>query len=68
MRNGLSLLLLTEKLNIFFYSQDGWYSEGYDYQGVRVDDSRIYSDTEYYPTTATIPSKRKGKILITIYY
>ncbi|XP_053596010.1 uncharacterized protein LOC128667986 [Microplitis demolitor] len=34
-------------------SQDGWYSEGYDYQGTRIDDSRVFSDTEYYPSTTS---------------
>ncbi|XP_011307877.1 protein unc-13 homolog A-like isoform X3 [Fopius arisanus] len=31
-------------------SQDGWYSEGYDYQATRIDDTRICSDTEFYPS------------------
>lgn len=44
------------------YSQDGWYSEGYDYQGTRVDESRIYSDTEYYPSTTTSTSSRRRGI------
>ncbi|KAG7203577.1 hypothetical protein KM043_013620 [Ampulex compressa] len=42
------------------YSQDGWYSEGYDYHGTRVDETRIYSDTEYYPSTTTSSSRRRG--------
>ncbi|XP_078049556.1 protein unc13 homolog isoform X12 [Augochlora pura] len=43
------------------YSQDGWYSEGYDYHGsARVDETRIYSDTEYYPSTTTSSSRRRG--------
>ncbi|XP_076288063.1 unc-13 isoform X11 [Lasioglossum baleicum] len=42
-------------------SQDGWYSEGYDYPGTRVDETRIYSDTEYcYPSTTTSSSRRRG--------
>ncbi|XP_029166172.1 uncharacterized protein LOC114936974 [Nylanderia fulva] len=41
-------------------SQDGWYSEGYDYHGTRVDD-RIYSDTEYYSNN-TSATKRRGKV------
>nr|XP_031836446.1 protein unc-13 homolog B isoform X8 [Nomia melanderi] len=42
-------------------SQDGWYSEGYDYHGTtRVDETRIYSDTEYYPSTTTSSSRRRG--------
>ncbi|KOX76752.1 Phorbol ester/diacylglycerol-binding protein unc-13 [Melipona quadrifasciata] len=41
-------------------SQDGWYSEGYDYHGTRVDETRIYSDTEYYPSTTTSTSRRRG--------
>ncbi|CAG5083446.1 Similar to unc-13: Phorbol ester/diacylglycerol-binding protein unc-13 (Caenorhabditis elegans), partial [Cotesia congregata] len=41
------------------YSQDGWYSEGYDYQGTRIDDTRVFSDTEsYYPSTTS--SSRRG--------
>ncbi|CAD6216256.1 GSCOCG00011320001-RA-CDS, partial [Cotesia congregata] len=40
-------------------SQDGWYSEGYDYQGTRIDDTRVFSDTEsYYPSTTS--SSRRG--------
>ncbi|XP_028982489.1 uncharacterized protein LOC107045789, partial [Diachasma alloeum] len=35
------------------YSQDGWYSEGYDYQGPRIDDTRICSDNEFYPSINT---------------
>jgi len=45
------------------FSQDGWYSEGtYDYHGTRIDDTRIYSDTEYYSnnTTSTTRRPRKG--------
>ncbi|XP_063994154.1 uncharacterized protein LOC135171497 [Diachasmimorpha longicaudata] len=34
-------------------SQDGWYSEGYDYQGTRIDDTRICSDNEFYPSVNT---------------
>ncbi|XP_043673213.1 uncharacterized protein LOC122631512 isoform X1 [Vespula pensylvanica] len=41
-------------------SQDGWYSEGYDYHGTRLDDTRIYSDTEYYPISTTTTSRRRG--------
>ncbi|KAF7412732.1 hypothetical protein HZH66_001628 [Vespula vulgaris] len=41
-------------------SQDGWYSEGYDYHGTRLDDTRIYSDTEYYPSSTTTTSRRRG--------
>ncbi|XP_068986665.1 protein unc-13 homolog B isoform X8 [Bombus flavifrons] len=41
-------------------SQDGWHSEGYDYHGTRVDETRIYSDTEYYPSTTTSTSRRRG--------
>ncbi|XP_017761183.1 PREDICTED: rac guanine nucleotide exchange factor JJ-like [Eufriesea mexicana] len=41
-------------------SQDGWYSEGYDYHGTRVDETRIYSDTEYYPSNTTSTSRRRG--------
>ncbi|XP_015191567.1 PREDICTED: protein unc-13 homolog B isoform X4 [Polistes dominula] len=41
-------------------SQDGWYSEGYDYYGTRFDDTRIYSDTEYYPSSTTTSSRRRG--------
>ncbi|XP_023290333.1 probable serine/threonine-protein kinase kinX [Orussus abietinus] len=42
-------------------SQDGWYSEGYDYTGTRVDETRIYSDTEYYSGTGTTTfSRRRG--------
>ena len=44
---------------IWYYSQDGWYSEGYDYGTTRVDETRIYSDTEYYPSTTTGVSSRK---------
>ncbi|XP_043278077.1 protein unc-13 homolog B isoform X12 [Venturia canescens] len=40
-------------------SQDGWYSEGYDYPGTKVDETRIYSDTEYYPSTTTSTSSRR---------
>ncbi|XP_017797575.1 PREDICTED: uncharacterized protein LOC108578708, partial [Habropoda laboriosa] len=40
-------------------SQDGWYSEGYDYHGTRVDETKIYSDTEYYPSTTTSSSRRR---------
>ena len=49
---------------IYFFSQDGWYSEGYyDYHGTKNDESRIYSDTEYYPSTTTSSSsRRKGNI------
>ncbi|XP_014475891.1 PREDICTED: uncharacterized protein LOC106745120 [Dinoponera quadriceps] len=43
-------------------SQDGWYSEGYDYYGTRVDDTRIYSDTEYY-TNSSSTRKRGGKAI-----
>ncbi|KAK0088145.1 hypothetical protein PV326_004936, partial [Microctonus aethiopoides] len=35
------------------YSQDGWYSEGYDYPNNKIDDTRICSDTEYYPSTTS---------------
>nr|XP_034195917.1 protein unc-13 homolog B isoform X18 [Osmia lignaria] len=41
-------------------SQDGWYSEGYDYHGTRLDETRIYSDTEYYPSTTTSSSRRRA--------
>ncbi|XP_046838440.1 probable serine/threonine-protein kinase kinX [Vespa crabro] len=41
-------------------SQDGWYSEGYDYHGTRLDDTRIYSDTEYYPSSTTTTSRRRA--------
>ncbi|XP_076643711.1 unc-13 isoform X6 [Halictus rubicundus] len=41
-------------------SQDGWYSEGYDYHGTRVDETRIYSDTEYYPSTTTSSARRRA--------
>ncbi|XP_070163227.1 protein unc-13 homolog B-like isoform X11 [Polyergus mexicanus] len=41
-------------------SQDGWYSEGYDYHGTKVDDARIYSDTEYYSNNTTSTTKRRG--------
>lgn len=43
------------------FSQDGWYSEGYDYHGTRVDETRMYSDTEYYPSTTT-SSRRRGNV------
>ncbi|KZC10205.1 hypothetical protein WN55_01188 [Dufourea novaeangliae] len=43
-------------------SQDGWYSEGYDYHGTtRVDETRIYSDTEFYPSTTTSSSRRRER-------
>ncbi|XP_011882923.1 PREDICTED: uncharacterized protein LOC105570388 [Vollenhovia emeryi] len=44
-------------------SQDGWYSEGtYDYHGSRGDDTRIYSDTEYYANNTTSTTRRpRGK-------
>ncbi|XP_011328938.1 uncharacterized protein LOC105274476 isoform X2 [Ooceraea biroi] len=42
-------------------SQDGWYSEGYDYYGTtRVDDARIYSDTEYYSNNSTTTARKRG--------
>lgn len=45
------------------FSQDGWYSEGYDYYGTKVDETRIYSDTEYYPSTTTsTSSRRRGEL------
>ncbi|KAK0080394.1 hypothetical protein PV325_014024, partial [Microctonus aethiopoides] len=44
------------------YSQDGWYSEGYDYPNNKIDDTRICSDTEYYPSTTS--SKIRGKELL----
>ncbi|CAL1678040.1 unnamed protein product [Lasius platythorax] len=44
-------------------SQDGWYSEGYDYHGTKVDDVRIYSDTEYYSNSTTSTTKRRGKAI-----
>ncbi|XP_018365090.1 PREDICTED: phorbol ester/diacylglycerol-binding protein unc-13-like, partial [Trachymyrmex cornetzi] len=46
-------------------SQDGWYSEGtYDYHGTRIDDTRIYSDTEYYSNNTTTTTRRsKGKAI-----
>ncbi|XP_070516247.1 uncharacterized protein [Cardiocondyla obscurior] len=49
----------------FISTQDGWYSEGtYDYQGTRIDDTRIYSDNEYYSNNTTSTSRRpKGKAI-----
>ncbi|XP_071643533.1 uncharacterized protein [Temnothorax longispinosus] len=46
-------------------SQDGWYSEGtYDYHSTRVDDTRIYSDTEYYSNNTTSTTRRpRGKAI-----
>lgn len=44
------------------FSQDGWYSEDYDYHGTRVDETKIYSDTEYYPSSTTSASRRRGKM------
>lgn len=58
---GYKNYLLTREM-FLNYSQDGWYSEGYDYQGTRVDESRIYSDTEYYPSTTTSTSSRRRGI------
>ncbi|XP_020291931.1 protein unc-13 homolog B isoform X3 [Pseudomyrmex gracilis] len=44
-------------------SQDGWHSEGYDYHSTRIDDTRIYSDTEYYSNNSTTTTKRRtGKV------
>ncbi|CAD1473428.1 unnamed protein product, partial [Heterotrigona itama] len=40
--------------------QDGWYSEDYDYHGTRVDETKIYSDTEYHPSTTTSTSRQRG--------
>ncbi|KYN41233.1 Phorbol ester/diacylglycerol-binding protein unc-13 [Trachymyrmex septentrionalis] len=46
-------------------SQDGWYSEGtYDYHSTRIDDTRIYSDTEYYSNnTSTTTRRSRGKAI-----
>jgi len=44
------------------FSQDGWYSEGtYDYHSTRIDDTRIYSDTEYYSNNTTTTRRQRGK-------
>ncbi|XP_025162387.1 uncharacterized protein LOC105181693 [Harpegnathos saltator] len=43
-------------------SQDGWYNESYDYHDVtKVDDTRIYSETEYCTNSSSTRRARGGK-------